>query len=541
MNALRVGLFTECYRPIQNGIVASIDALAEVLREHRHDATVVTPNMPGYDDRDSRVVRVPSLPLPTATAYRLTVPYLPAQRAFSIVHVHSPFVTGWLGAREARRTCVPLVFTYHTQLEEYAHYFPFEERATRAAATRLTRTFANAADLVIVPTEPMERRLRSFGVRSRIAIVPSGIDVAQFACGRRSEALRARFGIARDEKMIVTVGRLGREKNVELALEAFASLADVRATFVIVGDGPHRESLERSAQQLGVADRTVFAREFPREALPDAYASSDAFVFASASETQGLVLVEALAAGASIVAVDTPQTRDVLGGAGRIARADATSIAEALRAVLAGPSNADAAKSVARRFERRDLGERVIDLYRSLIPAAASGIAGIPAAAGCPALTSNVCSMYACVTMAERDDRTVRIAVGFAVSHRGSGVVYALRTEPGGAESLVRVSFRCRPLAALGGRDVAYAALDALGREVRRRGDDRVDFDIADAELGLDLSGRRVLPAALTMPYVRLRCTLNRFRMARIAAVERTTIRDLTARARAESSLDIAA
>jgi glycosyltransferase involved in cell wall biosynthesis len=371
VNALRVGLFTECYRPIQNGIVASVDALAHVLRENNHAATVVTPHMPGYVDADRDVVRVPSLPLPTRTAYRLTVPYFPrTERAFTIVHAHSPFVTGWLGVREARRACVPLVFTYHTQLEEYAHYVPFEARTTRAAATRLTRAFANLADLVIVPTESMERRLRAFGVRARIEVVASGIDVELFASGTRSDALRARLGVARGEKMILTVGRLGREKNVELALEGFARLGDPRARFVIVGDGPHREALVERANALGVADRTLFAREFARDALPDAYASADAFAFASRSETQGLVLVEALAAGAPIVAVDTPQTRDVLGNAARIVRSDATDFAAGLRAVLDGARPvAGAPERVARRFERHLLGEHVIDLYRSLLPA----------------------------------------------------------------------------------------------------------------------------------------------------------------------------
>jgi glycosyltransferase involved in cell wall biosynthesis len=264
---------------------------------------------------------------------------------------------------------VPLVFTYHTQLEEYAHYVPFEARATRAAATRLTRAFANLADLVIVPTESMERRLRAFGVRARIEVVASGIDVGLFARGTRSDALRARFGVARDEKMILTVGRLGREKNVELALEGFARLGDPRARFVVVGDGPHREALVAYANALGVADRTFFAREFSRDALPDTYASADAFAFASRSETQGLVLVEALAAGAPIVAVDTPQTRDVLGNAARIVRPDAMEFAAGLRAVLDGARPAaGASERVARRFERHVLGEHVIGLYRSLLP-----------------------------------------------------------------------------------------------------------------------------------------------------------------------------
>ncbi|MBD5634053.1 MAG: glycosyltransferase, partial [Candidatus Eremiobacteraeota bacterium] len=245
MSALSVGLFTECYRPIQNGIVASIDALAHVVRAGGHAATIVTPEMPGYRDADARVVRLASLPLPTRTAYRLTLPHLPkSSHAFSIVHAHSPFITGWLALREARRTRVPLVFTYHTQLEAYAHYVPFEPRATREAATRLTRAYTNAVDVVIVPTHAMERHLRDLGVRARVVVIPSGIDVALFSNGRRRDDLRARFGVRPGEKMVLTVGRLGREKNLECALEAFARLDEPRARLVLVGDGPQRASLE---------------------------------------------------------------------------------------------------------------------------------------------------------------------------------------------------------------------------------------------------------------------------------------------------------
>ncbi len=373
MSVIHLALFSECYRPIQNGIVASIDALAHVARGAGHDVTIATPEMPGYRDAGERVLRLRSLPLPTRTGYRLTVPYLSHRaRAFSIVHAHSPFVTGWLALREARRARVPLVFTYHTQLEEYAHYVPFEARATRALAARLTRGYANAADVVIVPTHAMERRLRELGVRARVAVVPSGIDVALFAAGRRSDALRARFGVAPNQKMVLTVGRLGREKNVERALEAFARLADPEARFAIVGDGPHRLALEAFARRLGVERRTFFARELPRAALPDAYASADAFVFASRSETQGLVLAEALASGTPVLAVDTPQTREVLGAAGRIVADDAAALAAGLRAALAGfgPSRETLA-SAARRFDRALAGEAVLDIYAALLPRAA--------------------------------------------------------------------------------------------------------------------------------------------------------------------------
>lgn len=380
MVPLRIALFTECYRPIQNGVVAAVDALSEALRAKGHEVVCITPMMPGYREADRSVVRVPSLPLPTSTAYRLTLPLLPRKAVErmlprpSIVHAHSPFITGWMGVRAARRFRTPLVFTYHTRLEDYVHYVPFEPRMTRSAAVGLTRAYANTADAVIVPTPAMETHLRAIGVTSRIEVVPSGIDVDFFGGGRRRANVRARFGVAPHEPMVLVVGRLAKEKNLELALAAFAALRAPGAKLVIVGDGPEREHLVASAARAGIAHNTHFAGELPRAELPDAYASADVFLFTSLSETQGLVLAEALAAGLPVVAVDTPQTRDVLGGSGAIVAEDPERLARALGAVVCAVRPA-LDTSAASRFDTGRLIGRVIDIYASLL-GAAEGRAG---------------------------------------------------------------------------------------------------------------------------------------------------------------------
>ena len=369
VSAWRVGLFTECYRPIQNGVVASIAALERALAERACETVVVTPAVPGFRDDGPCIVRLPSLPLPLPTAYRLTVPYLPAAVGrLSIAHAHSPFITGTLAALYARRAGIPLVFTYHTQLEAYAHYVPFEAHLTRAAAAYLTRLYANLADAVVVPTRAMEIRLRGLGVRSRIAVIPSGIDVASFARGRRDDALRARLGCGPSEKLLLVVGRLGREKNLELTLAAFAELRVPGVRLAIVGDGPHRPALELQAARLGIAARTTFASEYPRAALPDAYASADVFAFASRSETQGLVLVEALAAGAPVVALDTPQTREVLAGTGTLVGDEPGAFARALERVLEQPGTRVAAgRAAAWTYDGDAVGARIVELYQDLL------------------------------------------------------------------------------------------------------------------------------------------------------------------------------
>jgi glycosyltransferase involved in cell wall biosynthesis len=368
---LRIGLFTECYRPIQNGVVESIDALRATLHENGHGVVTITPRMPSYKEAERDVVRLPSLPLPSAAAYRLTVPYYSANaramlRDLSIVHAHSPFVTGRLALQAARSQTIPLVFTYHTRLEFYAHYAPFDVQLTRAAVEAWTRTFANAADAVIAPTHSTASALRAIGVRSRIDVIPSGIDTAAFGAAERSNDLRRRFGAGEDDVLMLWVGRVAREKNLELAL-ATLSVLPRRFRLAVAGGGPERERFEAAARALGLAHRVGFCGELPHAELPAAYASADALIFTSASETQGLVLVEALAAGLAIAAVDVPSTREVAGGMAHLAAPEASAMAAAVTAAVADERPRAARAAAAQRFDRGRFGARVTDLYAELL------------------------------------------------------------------------------------------------------------------------------------------------------------------------------
>jgi glycosyltransferase involved in cell wall biosynthesis len=372
---VRVAFFTECYRPIVNGVVASIDALRTGLRAQGVNVTTIAPRFPHFTDDARDVVRIPSLPLPTATAYRLCVPYLNADdrrrvRGIDLVHAHSPFVTGWMAVSYARRHHVPLVFTYHTRLDAYAHYAPFDRATTERAMVTLTRRYANAADAVIVPTQPMERRLRELGVRAPITVVPSSIDVARFAGGRRSALVRARLGADGDEPLALVVARLGMEKNLELALDAVARSPGLR--LAVVGDGPHRASLEERARRQGTSSRVRFVGALAPDRLPDVYASVDAFLFPSTTDTQGLVLVEALAAGLPVVAADSETSRDVLGPAGRLVAADPEAFAAALGAALDAGRDQSAVHLAYSRYTVERQTRRILALYEEVLAARAA-------------------------------------------------------------------------------------------------------------------------------------------------------------------------
>ena len=369
----RAGFFTEVYRPVVNGVVESVETLAAGMRARGHEIYCFAPRVPGSQEAPG-TVEMPSLPLPTRTPYRLTLPLVSRRtvnnvvKRLNIVHAHSMFVTGWTALRYARRYGIPIVYTYHTQLEDYAHYVPFEPRATRFAAKQLTRTFGNLVDAVIVPTQAVERRLRAIGVETRIDVVPSAVDISHFAAGKRSAALRKKYGVRADERLLLCVSRLAKEKNVGLLLEALAAANDSRLRLVIAGDGPARQEMEALALRLGVADAVRFLGAVSRENLPDLYASADAFVFASTTETQGLVQAEALAAGAYVIAADHATNREVVGDAGLIVAPDAVAFAEAMRAVPTERSSSaiERARAGAARFGVARQVERVEEIYGRL-------------------------------------------------------------------------------------------------------------------------------------------------------------------------------
>jgi 1,2-diacylglycerol 3-alpha-glucosyltransferase len=391
---VKIALFTEVYRPIVNGIVASVDSLAHGLRESGHDVYTFAPHIPKGDETLGRVFRMPSLPLPARTEYRLTLPLVARrnkQKFLSqcdVIHSHSLFITGWMASYYARRRFrVPLVFTYHTLLDRYTHYSPLGPRLTSQLTRELTRAYANAADAVIVPTQTVAGELRRNGVTVPLCIVPTGIDVEAFrgVDAGKGLAVRASCGIAADAPLILLVSRLAAEKNVPLMLEALAlvrrELPEAQA--LLVGSGPLADTLKAQVRSLGLSAAVHFAGSVPHEAVPDYYAAADVFAFPSTTETQGLVLAEAFGAGLPVVAIDNPQTRDVFGPhlAGALVE-DAAGMARELVALLSDPTVRSAASAHARAaasgFDAKATAGRVLAVYEAVL-ANRAGVADMSA------------------------------------------------------------------------------------------------------------------------------------------------------------------
>jgi glycosyltransferase involved in cell wall biosynthesis len=251
-----------------------------------------------------------AFPLPAKVVANL--PALP----FDIIHAHTFFFIGCFGAYLARLRHTPLFFTYHTKFEDYLHYLPVNRRITKPQTLWLSRQFSNQCDRVIAPSQGTEELLRSYAITAPIEVLPGGVDLERFG---PTDEVPALIRESRPGPVLLSVGRLGKEKNLEFLLDAFGIIAATapRARLILVGDGPHRVELERRVAASPYANQVSFSGALEQSQLGAYYRNADALVFSSLTETQGLVLVEALAHGLPVVAVDCPVTREtVLGDAG---------------------------------------------------------------------------------------------------------------------------------------------------------------------------------------------------------------------------------
>ena len=306
---MRIGFFSDTYTPQINGVVTSIKLFAEALERQGHEVYIFAPT-PRQPTDTERIVRIPSIPFALQPEMRLASfysqqAYRLARRAdLDIIHSHDPFAIGLFGLAVAKRFRIPYVHTYHTLYPEYVHYV-WETRFTRAMAERLSREFCDQCDMVLAPSTKIEKALADWGVTSRVELLPTGVDSARFATADAEAvaALRSRFGIPETDRLLTFVGRIGLEKNLDVLVEAIARVKTPGARLLIVGNGPYRTDLEAHIDALGVGDRVTFTGYLQGAEVAAAYAASDLFFFASISETQGLVVAEAMASGLPVVAV----------------------------------------------------------------------------------------------------------------------------------------------------------------------------------------------------------------------------------------------
>ena len=310
---MRIALFTESYEPIVNGVSVCVSTLREGLTRRGHEVFTFAPAYKGHKDEVSNVLRLPSTHTPLMRDYPFPLPFAPDVRKefatlkLDIVHTQTPFLLGVLGAKWARRCGVPLVSTNHTLYTQYAHYVPVRPKAfTRAFLVRLMKWYYSGCDAVVVPSSPVEAILRSYGVKTRVDVIRTGIDTVPALPPEDREIIRRRHGVKSDEFLLLYVGRVAREKNLRMLLTAFKTVAarHESARLVLVGGGPALAETKAFASSLGLDGRLEFVGMLPRREIAPIYAAADAFAFPSTTETQGIAICEALSAGLPAVAVN---------------------------------------------------------------------------------------------------------------------------------------------------------------------------------------------------------------------------------------------
>jgi 1,2-diacylglycerol 3-alpha-glucosyltransferase len=347
---MHIGFFTNTYRPTMSGVVRSIAAFRAAFDQAGHNVFVFAQRASNYQDDEPFIFRYPAVEVPWANAYAFPVPIsssiddtIPSLK-LDVIHSHHPFLLGETASRKAESLGIPLVFTFHTRYDEYAHYLPLSQELTRQIAGRWIGNYLEKCQHIIAPSESLRQMLLESGVEGDITAIPTGIDLRPFR-NLDGRQIRQQRGW-NDDTVIISVGRLAKEKSFDTLIEA-AAIVMARHDYVrlaLVGDGLEERALKRLARELNIADRIDFVGAVAYEEIPRYLCAADIFSFASVTETQGLVTIEAMAAGLPIVAVNAPGTLDAVthGQEGLLTENNSTALADALCQVIIDPALTDA-------------------------------------------------------------------------------------------------------------------------------------------------------------------------------------------------------
>ncbi|MDO9366762.1 MAG: glycosyltransferase [Methylotenera sp.] len=356
---MKILFISDVYFPRINGVSTSIRTFVEQMQNLGHEVHLIAPDYGISTQDESWIKRIPARsiyfdPEDKLMKYGEVVNRLPELRLenYDIVHVHTPFVAHYLGLKLARELNVPCVETYHTFFEDYLHhYLPWiPKMMARGMARMISKRQCNAVDAIVAPSQPMLDVLRSYGVKVLSDVIPTGLQAHSFK-EADGKAFRAKYGIALDRPMLLYVGRVAVEKNINFLLDLTKVLIEQRpdVLLVVTGEGPAATSLHQLAKTLRLENNIKFIGSLDRhKELNACYQAADVFVFASKSETQGLVLLEAMAQGTPVVAIAELGTASILieGQGALIAPDDTAQFSEKVYQLLLNPE------------ERFELGRR---------------------------------------------------------------------------------------------------------------------------------------------------------------------------------------
>jgi 1,2-diacylglycerol 3-alpha-glucosyltransferase len=311
---MRIAFFTNNYLPNVYGVPMSLETFRREFEKQGHTVFVFAPNFPGYQDENPHSFRYPSwdinikFRLPLSLPYSFKMDKILAKMDLDIIHAHHPFLLGSAAQKWAKKKNIPLVFTWHTLYDRYTNFVPFlPAKWTASWIIKKAVQYANQTTAVIVPTESVAPIIREWGVKKRITAIATGIVPEEFADPQRNK-IREKYGIKDDEILLLLVSRLTAEKNIEFLFTAVLEVLqkNKKVKFMLAGDGYLLPALKAKAKAEKLEERSIFIGIVERTELKNYYAAGDIFVYASKSETQGMIITEAMYSGLPIVAVKAP-------------------------------------------------------------------------------------------------------------------------------------------------------------------------------------------------------------------------------------------
>lgn len=374
---MRIGLFTDTYIPNVDGVVTVLKLMKRELNRMGHEVFVFCPSHPRAPEGETDVFRFPSVEFVFYHGYRIAIPY--SRSAFKIIptldiiHSQSPGPTGLLALYAQERYHIPHVNTYHDLYIDYRRYLPRLIRPTRGTIKRMSRILCNRCNAIIAPSDQMKRELESYGITRPIYAVPFGVDEEEFS-GEVSWDVRSALNYPAED-LLLYAGRIGREKNLDFLVRAFGHLQMARpnARLIIAGNGPYRPDLEEFAASLKVNQYIKFTGFLERSNLIDLYKQANLFVFASKTDTQGIVLEEAMMAGTPAVAVNKMGPVDIIknGETGFLVNENADEFAGACLKILEDHAlrqkMGDAAREWARAHSAQASTQRLVEIYNECL------------------------------------------------------------------------------------------------------------------------------------------------------------------------------
>ncbi len=383
---MNIGLFTETYYPEINGVAYSVYMLKTELEEIGHTVYVFTTTTPGAPEFEHNVFRVPSLPCFFITERRVGLFYQPKLASLikklnlDLIHTHTEFSLGIFGRIMAKELKLPTVHTYHTIYEDYTHYithFKTLDKRAKAFVRVFTKICCNTVEQVIVPTEKVKELLLKYSVYRDISIVPTGVNLKKFnpELYPKEEVLKLRqhFGLKAEDKVLLYLGRISKEKNIAEIIEAMPEYMRTReqVRFLIVGGGPEMENLKETVAEQKMQDKIIFTGSQPWDNIGLFYQLGDVFVSASQSETQGLTYIEAMAAGLPVVARKDKCLEDILKpGWNGFDFTDRAGLTEGLDAVFFNKNNipfGENARLKVRKYASEEFARNVEIVYEEVM------------------------------------------------------------------------------------------------------------------------------------------------------------------------------